>query len=37
MTFAITVPVVTLSSDDNSRLLKQLKLTFKHTINWNKF
>ena len=29
--------VVTLSHDDNSRLLQQLKPGFKHTINWNKY
>ena len=38
--FAITdtklyVPVVTLSAQGNLRLLKQLKLGFKQTINWN--
>ena len=41
-TFAITdtelyVPVVTLSIDDNSKLLEQLKSGFKRTINWNKY
>ena len=40
-TFAITdiklyVPVVTLSIDDNAKLLQQLKSEFKRTINWNK-
>ena len=40
-TFAITdaklyVPVVTLSTDDNAKLLQQLKSQFKRTINWNK-
>ena len=40
-TFAITntnlyVPVVTLSIDDNAKLLEKLKSAFKHTINWNK-
>ena len=39
-TFAITdkklyVPVVTLSIDDNTKLLQQLKPGFKRTINWN--
>ena len=41
-TFEITdtklyVPVVTLSSQDDAKLLQQLKLGFKHTINWNKY
>ena len=40
--FAITdtkfyVPVVTLSTQDNAKLLQQLKLGFKRTINWNKY
>ena len=30
------VTVVTLSTQDNARLLQQLKLGFKRTINWNK-
>ena len=30
------VPVVTLSTEDNSKLLKQLKSGFKITIGWNK-
>ena len=30
------VPVVTLSTQDDAKLLKQLKLGFKRTINWNK-
>ena len=39
--FAITksklyVPVVTLSTQDNAKLLQQLKSGFKRTINWNK-
>ena len=39
--FAITntktyVPVVTLSTQHNTKLLQQLKSGFKHTINWNK-
>ena len=38
--FAITdtklyVPVVTLPAQDNLRLLKQLKLGFNQTTNWN--
>ena len=31
------VPVVTLSTQDDAKLLKQLKLGFKRTINWNKY
>ena len=41
-TFAITetnlyVPVVTLSTQDNSKLLPQSKNGFKRTIRWNKY
>ena len=41
-TFTITetnlyVPVVTLSTQDNAKLLTQLKSGFKRTISWNKF
>ena len=41
-TFKITdtklyVPVVTLSTQDNAKLLKELKSTFKRTIHWNKY
>ena len=41
-TFAITettlyVPVVTLSSQNNAKLLPQLKSGFKRTIGWNKY
>ena len=41
-TFTITetnlyVPVVTLSTQDNSELLPQLKNGFKRTITWNKY
>ena len=41
-TFKITdtklyVPVVTLSTQDNSKLLQQLKSGFKRVINWNKY
>ena len=41
-TFTITdtklyVPVVTLSTQDNAKLLEQLKSGFKRTINWNKY
>ena len=40
--FAITetnlyVPVVTLSTKDNEKLLQQLKSGFEKTINWNKY
>ena len=40
--FAITetklyVPVVTLSTQDNAKLLQQLKSGFKRTITWNKY
>ena len=40
--FAITetklyVPVVTLSTQDNAKLLQRLKSGFKRTINWNKY
>ena len=31
------VPVVTLSTQDNKKLLLQLKSGFKKTINWNKY
>ena len=41
-TFSMTdtklyVPFVTLSTQDNARLLEQLKSGFKRTINWNKY
>ena len=41
-TFAITetnlyVPVVTLSTQDNAKLIPQLKSGFKWTISWNKY
>ena len=41
-TFAITdtklfVPLVTLSTQDNAKLLEQLKSGFKRVINWNKY
>ena len=41
-TFKITetklyVPVVTLSTQDNAKLLPQLKSGFKRTTNWNKY
>ena len=40
--FAITdtklyVPVVTLSTQDNAKLLQQLKSGFRRTIKWNKY
>ena len=31
------VPVVTLSTQDNAKLLQLLKSGFKRTINWNKY
>ena len=31
------VPVVTLSKEDNIKLLEQLKPGFKRTIKWNKY
>ena len=31
------VPVVTLSNQDNAKLLPQLKSGFKRTIDWNKY
>ena len=41
-TFEITetklyVPVITLSTQDNAKLLPQLKSRFKRIINWNKY
>ena len=33
----IYVPVVTLSTQDNAKLLLQLKSGFKRTTNWNKY
>ena len=33
----IYVPVVTLSTQDNAKLLQQLKSGFKRTINWSKY
>ena len=40
--FAVTdtklyVPVVTLPNQDNTKLLQQLKSSFKRTINWKKY
>ena len=42
ITFAIIdtkfyVPIVTLSTQDNTKFLQQLKSGFKRTINWNKY
>ena len=31
------VPVVALSTQDNAKLLPQLKSAFKRTISWNKY
>ena len=31
------IPVVTLSTQDNEKLLRQLKTCFQRTINWNKY
>ena len=31
------VPIVTLSTQDNAKLLQQLKSGFKRTINWDKY
>ena len=31
------VPVLTLSAENDSRLLEQLKTPFKRTITWNKY
>ena len=41
-TFAITdtklyVPAVTLSTQENTKFLQQLKLGFKRVIDWNKY
>ena len=41
-TFAITdtklyIPIVILSTQDNAKLLEQLRSAFKRTINWNKY
>ena len=41
-TFTITdtnlyVPVVTLSTQDNTKLLQQLKSGFKRAVSWNKY
>ena len=31
------VPVITLSAQDNAKLLQQLKFGFKRAVNWNKY
>ena len=31
------VPVITLSTQDNAKLLQQIKLGFKKTLTWNKY
>ena len=31
------IPVITLSNQDNAKLLRQLKSGFKPTVNWNKY
>ena len=41
-TFAVNnrklyIPVITLLTQDNAKLLQQLKSGFKRTINWNKY
>ena len=33
----ICVPIVTLSTQNNVKLLDQLKSSFKRTLNWNKY
>ena len=33
----LSVPIVTLSTQDNAKLLPQLKSGFKRTISWNKY
>ena len=33
----LCVPVVTLSAEDDNKLLEQLKTGFKRTITWNKY
>ena len=36
-TLKLYVPVVTLSTEDNIKLLEQLESGFRRTINWNKY
>ena len=31
------IPVITLSKEDNAKLLQQLKSGFKRVVNWNKY
>ena len=33
----MAVPAVTLSTQDNAKLLQQLKSGFKRTVDWNKY
>ena len=33
----LSVPVVTLSTQDNAKLLQQIKSDFKRVVNWNKY
>ena len=33
----LSVPIVTLSTQDNAKLIQQLKSGFKRKINWNKY
>ena len=33
----LCIPVVTLSTQDNAKLLQQLKSGFRNTINWNNY
>ena len=33
----LCVPIVTLTAQDNEKLLQKLKTGFKRTINWNKY
>ena len=35
--YRLYVPFVTLSTEDNIKLLKQLEFGFKKTIDWNKY
>ena len=37
MLLILYVPVITLSTQDNSKLLQQLKSGFKRVINWNNY
>ena len=33
----VYVPIASLSTQDNAKLLEQIKSAFKRTINWNKY